>query len=362
MTRDSTIKVVILSDALPQRNGAGSYYYDLVENLRDYVGHIELICPGQEAHWHSRISMPLPGDATQHVGFPRFKRIRTHLDAIQPNVIISATPGPFGLYGKKLARRYGARFLVGYHTSFENLTKLFWSPLMGYLIKRYFILMNNMLFKTANAVVANSDEMLANASHFGAPKTRLVATPIPHLYTTKPLAKYPGQVSRILFAGRLSAEKNLEGILRSVDVLPTMQFSIAGDGPLRDVVETADKHHANLTYHGWTEREQLLNLIDEHDLLILPSYVESFGTIALEAMARGRIVLVSEHCGILNWPELKQALYQFSDEEGLTRAIERVASISAEELSLMAENAHEAAMEFNHWNIEDWLKCLKEND
>lgn len=358
MPEFTPLKIAILSDAIPQRNGAGSYYYDLIENLNEYVKHIELISPGQGGKWDGRVKFPLPGDATQRLSLPAIRKIRKHLDSIKPDIIISATPGPFGLYGKKLARRYKAKFFVGYHTSFEQLTKLFWNPLLGMIIKRYFITINHMLFKKASAVVANSEDMLDNARGFGARSTRLIGTPIPHQYIAKPLKPYPQQIQKILFAGRLSAEKNIEDILDAVAKLEDIQFSVAGDGPLRGDVEGYSKSHTNLTYHGWTERNRLLDLIDQHDLLILPSHVESFGTIALEAMARGRIVLVSEHCGILNWPDLKQGLYDYPQAESLDAAIQRIVRYSPQELELMAQRARHAAIDLNNWNIDDWLAIL----
>jgi glycosyltransferase involved in cell wall biosynthesis len=358
MPKSTQLKIAILSDAIPERNGAGSYYFDLIENLQEYVEHIELISPGPEKRWQGWFDMPLPGDATQHIAIPAFKIIRTHLDRVKPDVIIAATPGPFGLYGKRLAKRYRAKYFVGYHTSFEKLTRLFWNPVQAFLIKRYFIMMNHMLFKTADVVVANSEEMLENARKYDAPKTRLIGTPLPHNYISRPLSNSPGGIDNILFAGRLSAEKNIEGLLNTAEQLGSLRFSIAGDGPLRGDIEAYSDNHSNLAYYGWKERDELLEIIDEHDLLVLPSHVESFGTIALEAMARGRIVLVSENCGIVNWPDLKQGLYHYSEDEGLSAAIQRIASLDTDELREAGERARSAAIALNNWNIDDWLSIL----
>ena len=40
------LRVTVLSDAAPERNGVGAYYHDLVEHLGDAGHDAEILCPG----------------------------------------------------------------------------------------------------------------------------------------------------------------------------------------------------------------------------------------------------------------------------------------------------------------------------
>jgi hypothetical protein len=39
------LRLVLISDAIQDRNGVGTYYQDLAAHLQRYVGQVEVICP-----------------------------------------------------------------------------------------------------------------------------------------------------------------------------------------------------------------------------------------------------------------------------------------------------------------------------
>jgi hypothetical protein len=96
-------------------------------------------------------------------------------------------------------------------------------------------------------------------------------------------------------------------------------------------------------------------ILDRIDMLILPSNVESFGTIALEAMARKRLVLISQNCGILNWPSLAQGIFQIQKEETLAEAIQRIERLDSHTRDHKAEVAYNASRAFNAKTLDQWL-------
>ena len=66
------LRVAVVSDSTPERNGVGSYYADLVAQLGGRVSRAALICPkGEETGWHRYLAPPLPGDSTQKIWLPR---------------------------------------------------------------------------------------------------------------------------------------------------------------------------------------------------------------------------------------------------------------------------------------------------
>lgn len=358
------LRVAIVSDAAPERNGVGTYYRDLAEHLKAVGAKVELISPRYRAGgWYGGLAMPMPGDPTQRFLVPRPKLIPRRLARLNPNAIIIPTPGPYGMAGLMFAKRYGARLVVGFHTHFERLAALnsHWR-LFGVLAQTYLNSCHRALFKASHLVLANSDEMLEVARSIGAANVGLMGTPIPKRFLDEPLAPLRPRLERALFAGRLAPEKNLGAVVEAAKAMPQLQFQIAGDGPLREWVEQEAARLPNLEYVGWVRRQRILPLIDSTDILVLPSTIESFGTIALEAMARARLVVVSSQCGILSWDLLNRGLFQMREDEPLSAVLQRICALDRSILERKALLGRDAAREINRRNLEHWLSILRDEE
>jgi len=358
ITHDKTknLRIVIVSDSAPQRNGVGSYYYDLSQHLKEYVKSIDILSPQIiEGQWHGGVPLPLPGDHTQRFLIPNFYTLRNQMKSLHPDVVIIPTPGFYGLTGARLGKSLGARVLVGFHTKFDTLTDMYWSRMTSHVSRQYLTFTNRLLFYHADCVLVNSDSMKKNALSHGAKSVILVGTPLPYDFIHKPVAPLSQDIKIVFFAGRLAAEKNISALIESAKKLPNLTFNFAGDGPEKSKVENAANTLPNVNYVGWLDRDQLLTHIDKSDLVALPSHVESFGTIALEAMARQRYTLVSENCGIAQWPELTHGFFLFKFENPLSHALERILSMPPDERLTIAQKGRKLALALNRWNCEHWL-------
>jgi len=359
-----TLRVAIVSDAAPERNGVGAYYSDLAEHLKGVGARVEVISPRFRAgRWYGGLAMPLPGDPTQRFLFPSPALVRRRMARIAPNAVIVPTPGPFGMVGMHLAKRHQARLVVGFHTHFERLAELnnHW-PLFGMAAQAYLTACNRKLFREGDLVLANSPEMVEIARRMGARNVGLMGTPIPKRFLDEPSTGLRPRIEQVLFAGRLAPEKNLEAVVEAAEALPALRFIVAGDGPLRAWIEQQATRLANLSYLGWAKRRQILPLVDASDVLVLPSRVESFGTIALEAMARGRLVVVSSECGILSWDLLNRGLFQMRSNEPLSATLRRLCALDRALLERKAEIARSAARELNDRNLQHWLRVLRHGE
>jgi glycosyltransferase involved in cell wall biosynthesis len=352
------LRVAIFSDAVPERNGVGTYYWDLLEHLRDHVERVALICPECPSTARSYLTLPLPGDHTQKICVPPVYQLTRRLWRLAPHVVIVPTPGPYGLFGLGLARRLGATLIAGFHTHYEGLMTLYKKPVLKKVSDWYFSVCNKALFRYSAVVLANSHQMAATARGIGAAHVELMGTLIAREFLEHPLPPQSSEIRRVIFAGRLAPEKNLEAVISAAQELSDIEFLIAGDGPLRDHILRWDKALPNLTYLGWLTRSEMRSVHDQADMLVLPSHVESFGTIAFEGMARGRLVLVSANCGILDWPALNQAIFQIAPEETLANAIRRVARIERSRRVRKAHLAAEVVRKTNIWSLQQWLRVL----
>ena len=358
------LRVAIVSDAAPERTGVGTYYRDLAEHLKAVGAQVELISPRYRAgEWYGGLALPMPGDPTQRFLVPRPRLIPRRLARLKPNAIIIPTPGPYGMAGLMFAKRSGARLVVGFHTHFERLAALnsHWR-LFGVLAQTYLNSCHRALFKASHLVLANSEEMLDVARSIGAANVGLMGTPIPKRFLDEPPAPLRPHLQHVLFAGRLAPEKNLGAVVEAARAIPQLQFQIAGDGPLREWVEQEAARLRNLEYVGWVRRQRILPLIDSTDILVLPSTIESFGTIALEAMARARLVVVSSQCGILSWDLLNRGLFQMREEEPLSTVLKRICALDRGILERKALLGREAAGEINRRNLEHWLSILRDEE
>jgi len=352
-------RIAIVSDAEPERNGVGAYYADLADHLRDHVEDLSVLAPGRDDDLRG-LSFPLPGDSTQTLTLPNPIMVRRRLLAMRPHAIVVPTPGPWGLLAARLAGGLGARLVVGFHTHYERLADLYWHNAIGMVPRSYMRLANRFLFDRAEVVLANSHAMAEAARALGAERVQLMGTPIPRGFIDPPPHPVSGPIRSVVFAGRLAPEKNIQAVMNAARALPDIAFTIAGDGPERVALEAQATALPNVTLTGWVARSHLPALIDGHDALVLPSHVESLGTIALEALARGRTVLVSTHCGITEWPMLDRALFRIGTGETVAQALARVASLDGAIRHRKAVLGAEGAREMNASALAGWLDVLTE--
>lgn len=354
----SNLRVAFLSDSLPERNGTGAYYHDLVAHLGRYLGEVRVLQPRPRGRFDF-LSIPMPGDPTQRLVIPDLRRVDRALRELNPHLIVSVTPGAFGLLGQRAARRMDVPFVTAYHTHFAGLAALYWGPLRRRLVNAPLQAANRYLFRRSSAVLINNCALEVTVRELGARNCEVVGTPLDAAFLEPPPPPPPTRIDTVCFAGRLAAEKNIDTILDAVRDWPTLRFVIGGEGPLRGQVEAAARQHPNLRYVGWLRRRDLRGVIDASSLLVLPSHAETFGSVALEAMARARPVLVSANAGIHEWPQLRPGLFRLGAEESLSTALGRLHGYGPETLAATAASARRAAETFHGATISQWLEVLQ---
>ncbi len=352
--------MMILSDAIPNRNGVGTYYHDLMEHLRDHIGDCGMIPAEANCIFRQKyLKIPLPGDRTQFLHFPHFVRIRKRLKDMQPQLILTPSLGPFALLTWLLTRgKKRPAMVMGYHTSFEKLASIYWKDFRGKFLFHFLKNLSSLLIRSSDLVIVNTDDMADEVSKLGATRILRMGTSLAKPFVRKETTPPSGELRSILYAGRLAPEKNLETIVDAARKRPELHFKIAGEGPLRESMEQDAKDLPNLTLLGWLNRDQLLEQVDACDMLILPSHIESFGSVALEGMARARMVLVSSECGILNWQELAPHLFVMQSGQCLADALEDAEAMPLAERKQKALAGCEATRAMNDLTISQWLETL----
>ena len=137
----------------------------------------------------------------------------------------------------------------------------------------------------------------------------------------------PGQGGYVAFVGRLSDEKGIPTLLEAWSRLRVpVPLKIAGDGPLRPLVERAVRTRGDTEWLGRLERAEVERLIGDAAVLIVPSgFYETFGQVIAEAYAAGTPVIASAHgaAAELVFHGRTGLLFRPGDADDLTSCVER---------------------------------------
>jgi glycosyltransferase involved in cell wall biosynthesis len=110
----------------------------------------------------------------------------------------------------------------------------------------------------------------------------------------------PGTGGYALFVGRLAPPKGLETMLAAWNQAEiAYPLKIAGDGPLRPIVERAAAQNPFITYLGSVPPAEASDLMGDAAFVIVPTVgIETFGRVAAESLAKGTPALVSDLGGL----------------------------------------------------------------
>lgn len=155
---------------------------------------------------------------------------------------------------------------------------------------------------------------------------------------------------QILFVGKLRENKNILGLIEACKHLKSkgieFKLHIVGDGKLMDKVKEATRD-INCSIYGFiSDKERLLDLYRVSDLLVVPSFKESFGLIYAEAMTQGLPVIYTKGQGFDgNFPD-GYIGYSIdpNSSESISEAIIRV----QQNIQEISNNAYENS-EFFSW-------------
>ena len=104
-------------------------------------------------------------------------------------------------------------------------------------------------------------------------------------------------IRRLIFVGRLTHQKNVSALIQAIGLLkgdPKWRLDILGDGPLGEALRHEARDLPSVRFHGWLPVEKVKEMLSEADIFLLPSFSEGLSIAALQAMARGCALIVSD--------------------------------------------------------------------
>lgn len=111
------------------------------------------------------------------------------------------------------------------------------------------------------------------------------------------------EVPHFVFLGRIVPQKGLEWLLRALQQVKTpVHLDVAGEGYQLTELEALAKELGiadKVSFHGWVDEQRVNQLINDSRALVFPSvWHEPGGTVAFEAMAHSRAVIMSKVGGM----------------------------------------------------------------
>jgi glycosyltransferase involved in cell wall biosynthesis len=148
----------------------------------------------------------------------------------------------------------------------------------------------------------------------------------------------------LLFIGRLFHEKGIDYLLKAIKgIHEKVHLSLVGDG---EKIREYQRKYPSTKFYGRVNKELLPEIINQHDILILPSLTESFPNVLLEAMACGKPVIATNIFGI---PEMvTHGINGFLVPQKNSKAIEKVIQYflkNPKQIKKMGMNAHKIIKE-----------------
>ncbi|WP_275466586.1 glycosyltransferase family 4 protein [Streptomyces noursei] len=187
--------------------------------------------------------------------------------------------------------------------------------------------------RAANAIVVPTTAMAGHLRKL-APQVderKIIRIPwgIPDHLLTDPLPRQDRSAVdqlRLLYAGRLTTEKGIETLVRSLARVSGAELSIAAPrSQFHTLAPLLQRVGVRARYLGWLRRPQLWNAFTEHDALVVPSTtLEAMGLVALEAQACGLPVLYQPVPGLSETLGVSGLATDFTNFAALARDLGRL--------------------------------------
>jgi len=179
----------------------------------------------------------------------------------------------------------------------------------------------------------NLEHVAENARRLYGPDAHVEVVPVLLDRMTAVSHRRSNGTATLCYAGRVSPEKNLDGLLRALhalkDVGRSWRLLVAGEGPLRDECRRLARqlgldHRVSFLgrYGGWRELREIAGRVDA---FVLPSKTEGFGLVLLEYAAFARPVIATPVGAATELVRDNETgfLAEGSEPDQIARAVER---------------------------------------
>jgi glycosyltransferase involved in cell wall biosynthesis len=310
----ANLKVGLFTDTLDEINGVSRFLADMSAHAHQSGFSLTLhTCSAapkidlpNRKDFAPLLSRPLPYYADLKLILPPIIEILEWSDRQQFDAVHVSTPGPMGLVGWLVAKMLRVPLLGTYHTDFPAYVRHYTRDHRATHAAEMYL---GWLYRQAATVFTRTAGYVHALRNLGLDAASLATLP-PGVHTGKfnPARRDEGlwrrlgvrEPHRLLYVGRLGAEKNL-GLLSDVfrrvcRCRHDVALVVAGSGPCEGALSDELR---GLPVHllGPQTDAVLPTIYASADLLLFPSRTDTLGQVVLEAQASGLPALVSTEGG-----------------------------------------------------------------
>jgi glycosyltransferase involved in cell wall biosynthesis len=104
-------------------------------------------------------------------------------------------------------------------------------------------------------------------------------------------------VFKVLYVGTVTKRKGINLLLEACRQLDLRDIEVTVIGEISDAREVLKRYEGGYRYVSYLNHGELASYYRDADVFVLPSYLDSWGMVVIEAMACGTPVIVSENTG-----------------------------------------------------------------
>ncbi len=250
------------------------------------------------------VPLPIYNDCRLTLPWP--PHMNSALDSFRPDLIHLATEFGIGISGRSYARAKQVPIVSSYHTNIDHYIQYY--PSLGAFkggVDDYF----KWFHRRSRRIFVPTEETKQHLQSIGYSNLSIWSRGIDtSLFSpTKRSQAFRSQFGLqektiVLYVGRVAAEKDIDMLPATMRLLQARNSNIAlivtGDGPSMPALRAEAPEGTVFT--GFLRGEALAQAYASSDLFFTPSSTETFGNVALEAMASGLPVIAADAGGFKN--------------------------------------------------------------
>jgi len=151
----------------------------------------------------------------------------------------------------------------------------------------------------ADYILCLSDFALDSLTKYGVPEQKIFKLNLgfaPQTFLAKKEYRKEG-LFRFVFAGTITRRKGIDLLIRAFQELDLPDSELMLIGPLTDAEDTLPQDDPRIRHVAYVPQERLNKLLNDSDLFVFPSYLDSWAMVVVEAMACGLPVVVTKYTG-----------------------------------------------------------------
>jgi glycosyltransferase involved in cell wall biosynthesis len=313
------MRILTLCTYPPMLGGLAAHAAELSEHLSQSGHQVAVVTVDETATGHRVVPVhrngvavtrvpPLPGEPADYVA--RFERqnVRSSEGVLAHVVpagaafdLISCHGYFFALSALSVARTTGAGLV--FHAHNMMAADVGQSP----ELRDYFAAVEGEILSRADHVIAISDFIAGLCRDLGCASGKITVIPKALHIPDWDGEWIPQQPPAVLFVGRLSPEKGIETLLHAMCLVgkqvPGVKLLVAGAGEAEYAAQLRELAHdldlaRGVAFLGAVPGGRLPRLYQSAAAAVVPSLMEAFGRVAIEAMAAGCPLVVTDVGGL----------------------------------------------------------------